>query len=152
MSYAYPSTLPRPLQASFTPAPRLRRSDLPGLAQQAGRERDFRGTQTVGLLFTSAEAQTFKSWHKVDLRDGGLLWHAAWPLPPGWEAAAVRKFTKPLAWQPQEGGLWRVAFECEVLGRYAGALSGAYDIANNLDGTWALDGTRYLFQYVRPVT
>lgn len=152
MSYAYPTGLPIPSSLSFQPAERLRRSDLPGPQQQAARERDFRGTQTGNLLLTAAEAQTFKAWHKVDLRDGGLLWHAAWPLPPGWQAVAVRKFNKPLVWSPGPNGLFQVALSTEVLGRYAGSLSGAYDVPNNLDGTWVLDGTRYLFNYIRPVT
>lgn len=116
---AYPSTLPPPVAAPFTPAPRLRRTDVPGAVTQAGRERDFRGSSDVELLLTDAEAEVLNLWHRYTLRNGGSAWRCSWPTPAGYAEAHTRRFSSPLAWRMEQRGIWRVSAGTEVLGRYA---------------------------------
>lgn len=122
----YPAELPRPVSSRFTPAPRVRRSDLPGPVAQAARERDFRGTAELGWILTETEAQLWQDWWQYELREGGALFSAAWPLPAGYGADSVRKFIGAPQWAMLNRSAWRVAATTEVLGRYA-ELQGGFD-------------------------
>lgn len=113
----YPASLPGPQTAPFTPAERLRRSELPGLQQHAARERDFRGTQELSFLYGATEAAVFDEWWRDTLFSGGLLFAAAWPLPPAFADLYIRKFRGSPAWSYVADGNWRVSFTVEVYGR-----------------------------------
>lgn len=116
---AYPSTLPRPVAAPFTPAPRLRRTDMAGAVVQARRERDFRGSSDVELVLTDAEAEALNLWHRYTLRNGGSAWRCTWPTPAGYAEPHTRRFASALTWRLEQRGIWRVSARTEVLGRYA---------------------------------
>lgn len=150
--YIWPAALgvPGPSSLVFTPAARLRRSDIPGRTVVAAQQRDFRGTEQVGLVLAAEQAEQLESWYRVTLRDGGMLWRATWPTPAGWAVSHVRKFTSAITWPRSAGGIFRPSFTTELMGRYAGQLVGAYDEPSLLDGTWLLDGSRYLYKFHRP--
>lgn len=115
---AYPATLPCPQTAAFTPADRVRRSDLPGLMQFSGRERDFRGLQEVSFTFNESEAAIFYVWWRNALLRGGLWFSASdWPVPRGWAQLTVRRFTSPPQWSALGSGFWRVSAATELRGR-----------------------------------
>lgn len=114
----YPASLPCPQTGTFTPADRVRRSDLSGLMQFAGRERDFRGQQDVTFTFSANEAAAFNAWWASTLSRGGLWFNAtSWPLPPAWSGQAVRRFLSPPQWSALGAGYWRVSASVEVRGR-----------------------------------
>jgi len=150
--YVWPSALgvPGPSSLAFTPAKRLRQSDPGGRTELAAQQRDFRGVEQVGLVLTAEQAEQLEAWRLVTLRDGGMFWRAVWPTPAGWAISHVRKFTSPITWERQAGAIFRASFTTELLGRYAGELTGAYDVPSLLDGTWILDGSRYLYRFHRP--
>lgn len=150
--YVWPSAsgVPSPSSLEFTPAMRLRTSDLGGLTAAAAQQRDFRGTEQVGLVLTALEAEALEAWHLVVLRNGGMSWRATWPTPAGWSISHVRKFTSPISWQREAGAIFRASFTTELLGRFAAGLTGAYDVPSLFDGTWEMDGSRYLYKFVRP--
>jgi len=122
----YPAELPRPIGASFRPAPRVRRSDVPGAVNQAAREREFRGTAEHAWLLTDAEANLWRDWYVYELLEGGRLFSATWPVPAGYSADTVRKFIAEPTWTRQARGLWRVTATTEVHGRRA-TLQGGFD-------------------------
>lgn len=122
----YPAELPTPVAAQFTPAARVRRSDLPGPIVQAAREREFRGSDELSWVLTSAQATWWDDWWRYELLEGGRLFSAAWPLPAGRAADAVRKFITPPRWAALGAGNWRVSATTEVHGRRA-TLQGGFD-------------------------
>lgn len=115
----YPSSLPRPQSfGTFTPAPRLRRADLPGPTTLAALEREFRGTDEITFLFTQAQAAIFDAWWRSTLDRGGKLFAATdWPLPNGWTGTSVRRFTAPPKWA-RDGRHWRVQVPTLVIGNH----------------------------------
>lgn len=117
-SLTYPSTLPCPQTAPFTPADRVLRSQLPGLMQFAGRERDLRGMQEVTFTLSAEEGAVFYAWWRDTLSRGGLWFVTSdWPLVSGWSGSAVRKFVAPPTWSSVGAGYWRVSAQTEIRGR-----------------------------------
>lgn len=117
MAIDFPRSLPCPQTETVTPFDRGQRSD-------DRRPREARALSLDRLALVRAtwpplspeQAETFYSFWKEDLFDGGAWFNAIWPLPQG-KVPAVFKFLEQPRWRFVPGGRWRVEALLEQRGR-----------------------------------
>lgn len=117
----YPSGLPGPTAAPLTPTERRLASEVPGMVQYRGIQRDFHARQRVQWMLTADQAERWQNWWRIDLLRGGLWFAANWPLLPG-RVNNVYRFAGPPSWDfipggPRGRGMRRVSAALEVRGR-----------------------------------
>jgi hypothetical protein len=137
----YPSGLPGPTAAPLTPTERRLASEVPGMVQYRGIQRDFHARQRVQWMLTADQAETWQTWWREELQRGGLWFAANWPLLQG-RVDNVYRFAGPPTWDfipggPRGRGMRRVSAALEVRGR--GALPLLYGDDPIVEGVYLED-------------
>lgn len=113
----YPAGLPGPSIATVSPAERRLLSDLPGVQQVRGIQRDYMAFQDLEWSLLDADAALiWNTWWRDTITYGMAWFLATWPSPIGW-TAIERRFLGPPRWEHLPNGFWRVAVRCELRGR-----------------------------------
>ena len=108
--------LPYPWEATVTALERRIISDLPGLRQTRGIQRDRSETQQLKFVFYGPdEVKSFYDWVKIDLLEGGRWFTSDWPHPSGF--AKLRRFSHVPTYPSMMGdNVWVVSCVCEIRG------------------------------------
>jgi len=113
----YPSDLPGPREAPYSPVDRIESSGIAGAPpQERPRQRDRAATQQVDFFFTHEQLAIFMDWVENDLIQGGAWFNSRWFQPKG--GVAVRRFIGYPSLPRVAAGIgWQVSATVQLRGR-----------------------------------